>query len=163
MSQLDSQSDTIGDHTFEVFKLPPLDAQDILIEILHALAPAAGKVVNVLEDGGLQNLMEAKIESLEAGEAIVRLSQGITKERMRELVKVMATVTRCDGKKLNATMEVVFRGDLPLMYQWLWFALKVQFGNFLEPVRNVITRALRAGAVKSKSQPISDENGPSSS
>jgi hypothetical protein len=49
---------------------------------------------------------------------------------MRELIRVMSGVTHCDGKPLPKVFEVVFRGDLPLMYQWLWFALAANFGNF---------------------------------
>jgi hypothetical protein len=76
------------------------------------------------------------------------LMQGITKEKMRELVSTMASVTHCDGAPLPDTMEIVFRGNLPLMYQWLWFALEVNFRNFTSWLGVAIkgVSALRAGA-----------------
>lgn len=162
MSQLDSQSITIDGHKFEVFKLAPLDAQDTLIDIVQALAPAAGQIANVAEAGGTSALLDADLGSVNAGQAIVKLSQGLTKVSMRALVKTMAEVTICDGKRLPDTMEIVFRGDLPLMYRWLWFALQVQFGNFLGPVRDAIASATRAGEQRRQSQNTSGENGQSS-
>jgi hypothetical protein len=130
MSQLDSQTKTIGNHRFEVFKLPPLTAQDVLIDIGHVLAPALGKAVSVMGEPNTANLFDLDVDDPTISAGITALARGITKEKMRELVNTMAGVSHCDGKPLPKVMEIIFRGDLPLMYQWLWFALAVNFGNF---------------------------------
>ncbi len=130
MSQLESQTKSIGKHRFEVFKLPPLVAQDVLIDIGQVLAPALGKAVTAMDSVPDGNPLDLDIDDPRIGSGIAALGQSISKAKMRELVNTMADVTHCDGKPLLHVMEAVFRGDLPLMYQWLWFALQVNFGNF---------------------------------
>ena len=134
MSQLEAQEKAIGGHTFKVFKLPPLDAQDVLIDIGQALAPAFGKAANALGATGDSDagLLDLDVEDPRISSAVASLAQNISKAKMRELVNTMASVSWCDGKKLPVVFEAVFRGDLPLMYQWLWFALTVNFGNFTD-------------------------------
>ena len=132
MSQLESQTKKIGKHQFEVFKLDPLDAQDVLIDIGQVLAPALGKAANAVEAIGGVEMLDLDVDDPRISSGIAALAQGITKAKMRELIDTMASVTLCDGKKLPSVMAAVFRGDLPLMYQWLWFALVVNFGNFTD-------------------------------
>ena len=124
MSQLESQTRTIGAHKFEVFKLPPLVAQDVLIDIGQVLAPALGKAASAVESVQGGNPLDMDLDDPRIGTAIAALSRGITKEKMRELVRIMADVTHCDGTPLPKTLDAVFRGDLALMYQWLWVALQ---------------------------------------
>ena len=130
MSQLDSQTKNINGHKFEVFKLPPLVAQDVLIDIGQVLAPALGKAATAVDSVKGGNPLDMDIDDPRISTAVASLAQGVTKEKMRELVRIMADVTHCDGTPLPKIQEVVFRGDLPLMYEWLWFALQVNFGNF---------------------------------
>lgn len=158
MSQLDSESTTIGDHKFEIFKLSPLEAQDTLIDIVQALAPAAGEIAGAIE-GGVNNLLDSDLASPRVGAAVSKLVAGLTKDRMRALVATMRGVTHCDGQPLERSFEVVFRGDLPLMYRWLWFAIKVQFGNFSGLVQNALSQAARVGEQAAKSPSISVVNG----
>ena len=103
MSQLDSETTTIDGHTFAVFKLPPLDAQDTLLDIIHALAPAAGDIAGVYESGATEDLLDADLSSPQIGSAISNLAQGLTKERMWELVGTLMGVTHCDGTPLKKT------------------------------------------------------------
>lgn len=131
MSQLDSQTKTIGGHRFEVFKLPPFDAQDVLIDLSQILAPAIGKAASAFDAASsVQSPLDLDVDDPRIASGITALVQNITKPKMRELINTMAGVTHCDGTPLQKTMEITFRGDLPLMYQWLWFALEVNFGNF---------------------------------
>lgn len=130
MSQLDSQTKDIAGQRFEVFKLPPLVAQDVLIDIGQVLAPALGRAASAVESVQGGNPLDMDLDDPRIGSAIAALVQGISKEKMRELIRIMADVTHCNGTPLAKTLEVTFRGDLALMYQWLWFALQVQFGSF---------------------------------
>jgi hypothetical protein len=132
MSQKDSQKRTIGGHRFEVFKLPPFDAQDVLIDIGQVLAPALGKAVSVFGSTKADSVLDIDIEDPRISTAIGSLAQSITKDKMRQLVTTMASVTHCDGTPLPDVMEIVFRGDLPLLYKWLWFSLVANFGNFTD-------------------------------
>lgn len=159
MSQLEAQEKAIRGHTFKVFKLPPLDAQDVLIDIGQAFAPALGKGMSAVGSlGSADSPLDLDVDDPRISTALATLAQNISKAKMRELINTMAGVSWCDGKKLPAVMDAVFRGDLPLMYQWLWFALTVNFGNFTEwlggAIKNVsnLTKA-------AQSQTISGDTG----
>ena len=160
MSQLESQVRTIEGHKFEVFKLSPLDANDVLIDIGHALAPALGEAAKIYgamsEEEG--NPLDLDTDDPRIGSAIAALAQNITKPKMRELINTMASVTHCDGTPLPRVMEKVFRGDLPLLYQWLWFSLTANFSNFSGWLAKSIGGAT-ARAKASQSQNTSSDTG----
>lgn len=137
MSQKDSKKITIAGRTFEVFKLPPLVAQDVLVDIIQTVAPAAPEVAAVA-------MSQAKPgEDLVSGQDVSilsKLASGLDKAKLRELCSIMAGVTHCDSAPLDKTFDAVFLGDLPSLYRWLWFCLEVQFGNFSGPVQDALRR-----------------------
>lgn len=130
MTQLSSETKQIGKHKFTVFMLPPFEAQDILIDLGQILGPALAKAAAAAKATQGNSLLEMDIDNPHISSGVSALLQGITKDKMRELVNTMAGVSHCDGTPLPDVMEMVFRGNLPLMYQWLWFALEVNFRNF---------------------------------
>lgn len=160
MSQLDSETRQIGIHKFTVFKLGPLQAQDILIDIGQVLGPALGKAAAALDTMKQdESLLDMDVDDPRISKGIAALVQGITKERMRSLIATMATVTHCDGRPMTPNvMEVVFRGDLPLMYQWLWFSLQTNFGNFFGWATGAI-RDAKERATDALSQNTSGDTG----
>jgi len=159
MSQLEAQEKAIGGHTFRVFKLPPLDAQDVMIDIAQALAPALGAGIGAAGAlGTAASPLDLDVDDPRISSAVATLAQNISKAKMRELVNTMAGVSWCDGKKLPVVFEAVFRGDLPLLYQWLWFAMQVNFGNFTDWLGGAISGL--AGLTKAgQSQSISGDIG----
>lgn len=163
MSQLEAQSKQIEGRTFKVAKLPPLDAQDIMIDIGQALAPALGKAAagaaQAFGGSGADSLLDVDVEDPRISSGIAALVQGISKAKMRELVNTMASVSWVDGMPLPQQMPIVFRGNLPLMYQWLWFALGVNFGNFIEWGRSAIGGVLASNPV-ARSPTTSGDIGP---
>ena len=131
MSQLESKTKVIGDYKFEVFKLNPLDANGILIDIAQTIGPALGSTIGtVVEAGGVDELLDSDMGSKDVSAVIGNLVSGLSKERVNAMILTLAKSTHCNGKQLSDTMDIVFRGDLPLMYEWLAFALKVNFENF---------------------------------
>jgi len=159
MTQLQSQTKTIGDHRFEVFKLPPFEAQDVLIDIGQIIAPALGKAAKAFTgDQQVDSLLDIDVENPHLATGIAELVRNITKPKMRELVHTMASVTHCDGTPLPKVMEITFRGDLPLMYQWLWFALEVNFGNFF-PWLGTAIKDVSNQAVAARYQSTSNDAG----
>lgn len=157
MSQLESQKRTIGVHEFEVFKLPPLTANDTLIDLGQILAPAITKAAAVGGQGP-DSPLDLDIDDPRIASGISALAAGITKEKMRELIRTMADVSHCDGKPLPKVMDAVFRGDLPLMYRWLWFSLEVNFGNFTAWLENA-TGGFFATKKAARSQSTSSDTG----
>ncbi len=158
MTQKQPHTTTISGRTFTVYKLPPMDAQDILIELLQALSPAAPEIAKIAMDQDKRDDDE-QIVSPEDVSVITKIAAGLSQDMMRRLVGTMATVTEYGGTRLAAPADAllpsapyneVFRGDLPLMYQWLWFCLKVQFGNFSVLAQGVLSQA-RVGEPVEKS------------
>lgn len=138
MSQTDSKTKTIDGHTFEVFKLDPFTAQDILIDLGQAIGPAlgnvAGGIAKLTGNEKAESLLDIDTSDPEIGRAVGALFSSLDKAMLRELINKMAEVTVYVGSekkgKLPGIMAVLFRGNLRLMYQWLWFALEVNFGDF---------------------------------
>jgi len=158
MTQKDSQTRTIGGHRFEVFKLPPLDAQDVLIDLGQILAPAVGKAASAIGSLDTENPLDLDVDDPRIATGIAALAQSITKAKMRELIDTMASVTHCNGTPLPNVLKEVFRGDLALMYQWLWFSLQVNFGNFTSWLGTAIS-GVSAKAKASQSRATSPDTG----
>lgn len=145
MSQHKPQTKTIAGREYSVCKLDPLTAQDVLIDIIQALAPAAPEVAKIAKSMADGDVEGGEDVSFEDASVIGTLAQGLSKAKMRELIATMRRVSQCDGKPLDSVFEAVFLGDLPSMYRWLWFCLAVQFGNFSELARSALSHAQAAG------------------
>lgn len=163
MTQLETESTTIDGHKFTVHKLDPFVAQDILIDLGQLIAPALGKAVSgaasVLGHAKGQSMLDLDTEDPKLADGIAALALGLDKAKMRQLVQIMAEVTiHNDGQRLSQVMAVIFRGDLPLMYRWLGFALKVNFSNFYVWAASAIKRAI-AMALAAQSRDTSKDTG----
>lgn len=159
MSQLQSQTKAIAGRQFEVFKLPPLDANDVLIEIVEVVGPALGKLADASTKAKKTSILDLELDEIEVGDAIEFIARSLTKERLRSLIGTMSTVTHCDGKRLTEVFDIVFRGDLAAMYQWLFFAIEVNFGNFFDFLRSAIGRGREVVSQASQSPSTLDDIG----
>ena len=159
MTQKDSQTRNIGAYKFEVFKRPPFDAQDVLIDIGHILAPALGKAATAIGSMSVESALDMDVDDPRISTGIAALMQGVTKEKMRELIKTMATATPSTGQPLTRTMDAALRGALPLRYQWLWFAMEATCKTFTDWLGSAITGV--TGLVKAaQSRTTSKNTGP---
>jgi len=138
VSQLKAHEETIDGKLFVVYKLPPLDAQDLLIDILQALGPALGTVAGGLgtTKGDDTPITEREIDPAMLAGGVGEFVRALDKATMRAMIKTLAEVSTVDGQKLPSAMAIVFRADISLMYRWLWFALGVQFTPFFDLIRN---------------------------
>ncbi len=138
MAQIDTKSTIIDGVTYKVAPLDPFVANDILIDIGHVLGPSIG---------ALAAIDEGAPDPAALNEAIGGLFQRLEKDTMRSLIGTLAEVTEVcvgggrDAPQLNNIMTLHFRGKLGTMYQWLWFALKVQFEDFFALAAPAIARA----------------------
>ncbi len=162
MSQLESQTKAIAGRQFEVFKLPPLDANDVLIEIVEVVGPALGKLADASTKAKKTSILDLELDEIEVGDAIEFVAKSLTKERLRSLIGTMSKVSHCDGKRLADVFDIVFRGDLAAMYQWLFFAIEVNFGNFFDFLRSAIGRGRAAVSQADQFQTTSEDTGRSS-
>jgi hypothetical protein len=167
MSQLDAETKEIDGHTYKVMMLDPLVATDLLADIGQILAPTLGAIGGVLakEKGDTLNKMFDGFEAdddtnIDAAieKAVVGFFQRFDKAKQRELIQTLAKVTVVvmpDGKepRLQDTFQIHFRGRLKALYQWLAFALKVQFQDFFSGTDIGISRVVQKVAQATSSSP----------
>lgn len=136
MSQLEPHPQEIDGKIFEVYKLPPKTSQRMLIALVKMLGPAGGELASVLGTGDLKALLSSDLTGL--GDAISKLAVALDPDSIEAVQDAMAEVTfvtytesdKQNRVKLAKVFDIVFLGDLPLMYRWLAHAIKVQWGNF---------------------------------
>ena len=141
MAQTDAQTKEINDHTYTVMMLDPFVANDVLIELGHVIGPSIGGIVGAHSGGGLENVLDAEPDAAMIQAAIGGLFLRIDKANMRWLLDTLMAVSEVDGKPLKKQAPLHFRGKIGEMYQWLWFALTVQYADFTEWLAPVIARA----------------------
>ena len=143
---MDAQSTTIGEATYEVRMLDPLIASRLFIKLAKVMAPGLGAVggAAMSDPGGLAKMLEAEggeeddpvffegdPKAFERG--LVGIIDRISPDELEEIIRHMAGVTcvvMANGTKPELaaiTVSNQFRGKLWEMYQWLAFALKVNF------------------------------------
>lgn len=152
MTQLDGESKTIDGETYKILMLDPLVASDLLVDIAKVFGPALGVVgasllkaenskeaLDQLLDGVKSegNDAEAATEELigdSLEKALIGLIDRVEKSKLREIINIMTDVTSVqkgnDWPKLASIFSVHFRGKIKAMYQWLAFAIRVQYRDF---------------------------------
>jgi hypothetical protein len=163
MTQLDSQSTEIDGVTYTVTMLDPLTANDLLVDIAHIIGPSlgagAGAFASILGKSDEEQLdTEANPEMLDR--AISGFFERVTKQKMREIIGILSTVTTIQvGDKtpcLKVLLAAHFKGKLGKMYEWLAFALKVQLGDFFSsalPAIELVAPLARVAVSPSQSSP----------
>jgi hypothetical protein len=157
MPQTSNQSTTIDGVTYTVYMLDPLEANDLMIDIGHVIGPSLGAIVAALKGNDTESILDAEPDPELLKEAISGLFQRIEKRKMREIISMLARMTEVniDGKspRLDSILAMHFQGRLGKLYEWLWFAMKVQLGDFFDSAKPAISRGVQlAGAAVSPSQ-----------
>jgi hypothetical protein len=146
MSQADFEVKTIDGHLYKVYKMDPFEATDLLADIGQILAPSLGALGGFLakETG---DALSKVFEGFEADEdtnidhaierAVVGFFKQFDKAKQREFIAALSKVTVvqvAEGKEPNLkdVFSSHFRGRIKSLYQWLGFALKVQFSDFFQ-------------------------------
>lgn len=168
---MDHREKKIGSASFRVMMLDPESAEDCIFDILKMLGPTLAGLVQKLQGTGvkgLQALLEKKTESSEFGElatSVLRdFSQGFDKATYHEVSRRLMSVTHVSVKggphtPLKDVAAELFRGNLQQKWQWLGFALEVNFAGFFAAFSSAAGPALAAvakGGSTSSSQPASD-------
>lgn len=160
--QSDTSSETIDGKKFVVFKLPIRTSQRILMTLAQGVGPAFGMALGGLEIKA--KALDAKIDGMAVGQGLQHLLTTIDADTLWDIQQELAKVTHCDGTPLDQVFEAIFGQDLTLLYRWLWFALRVQYGNFTRLVSPEARGKLVAllGVLEKSSSPTSPSGGSSS-
>ncbi|KKK77284.1 hypothetical protein LCGC14_2855150 [marine sediment metagenome] len=159
MTQIKIHEEEIEGHRFQVFKLPPLEAQDLLLDILAAVGPSVGSLAGGLKGDDDTPITERELDPAALSAGIGSLVRALDKKAMRDMVNTLAEVSTVDGLPVKQQLPIIFREDLSLMYRWLWFALKVQYARFFALLPSGASGALGKLARAASSQDTSPGDG----
>ena len=146
MGQADSKSKTIDGVEYHVHMLDPFTAADMANDVARIMTPLLGGAMGLKD---LQGLMDKEADPQQL--AVLQTGLGaffkeFTKEQQREIMSQLSKVTmvKRDGAlmPLEEVFLIHFTGKIGAMYQWLAFALKVQFEDLFKGLGTVISRAV---------------------
>lgn len=138
---LEKKTKVINGHNYEVTQLPYKRGRKLFLRLYKALGPVlAEALANAPVDGKVGQLQEMKVSKLlPSMTAVIReLADRMTEEDFAYMEQELASCTNFDpegGEKfrpLKGEMELLFAGNYIESFQWLGFALKVQFFDFLD-------------------------------
>jgi hypothetical protein len=138
-----SEEKKIGEYTFEVSTLPYSSAQKVLLKSKELL------MLKVADTGQF----EEGVSPLSAA-----VFMDLEEEKLEFVVEKMAEVSRVKTEggsylPLKSQKEIVFAGNMDVMFQWLDFALEVSFASFLGGLKSVASKQIaQAEAAVSKSR-----------
>ena len=165
MPQDQGPTEQIGDHEYMVLMMSPTPSFELLEDVSKMIGPSLGPVLDALWSGARGKKIDRIADLLEAdldGEFFTRAARSlfgsIDKRVMRTVLDAMKDKTYVDGKPLKPIFEEHFRGKLDVMFKWLAFAMKVQWGNSLGALGGFMT-ARGAEAVNMESQSPSTSTG----
>jgi hypothetical protein len=130
----EAQSLRLGDRVYAVSQLPAMQAYRLLPRIGKAVGPVLGKI---LAGGGLKDLL-----SQDLGPAVEKLFDNLTDDELEFLTRELltgATVQYTENGKRKVVQlfggdgdafNLVMRGHIPDVFRVLYFAFRVNYGNF---------------------------------
>lgn len=136
MAQADSKTKTIGGVEYQIMMLDPFTAGDMANDLGRICAPLLGGALGVKD---LASLMKkeadpAQIAAIQKG--LADFFKEFTKAQQRELMLELSKVTFVKEANamvpLNEIFLLHFTGHIGRMYQWLFFAVQVQFADLFE-------------------------------
>ncbi len=124
-----------------------MTASDLLLDLSAIFGPSLSIVGSgLLKSGDSKQALQQLLDGVGGAEssdllgenlekAILSLIDRLSKEKQREVIGILAGVTSVQQEddawpSLESIFTVHFRGRLKAMYQWLAFALQVQFKDF---------------------------------
>ena len=136
---LEVETTSIDGYTYEVTKLPYKRGRKLLLRLYKSLGPAlADAMGSVPELGGLESLDELEVQKfLPSLAALVRtLADTLSEEDMEFMEDTLIEHTQFgqDGKlvPLKGNAEFHFSGNYSVYFQWLAFALKINYLGFFD-------------------------------
>jgi hypothetical protein len=122
----------IGRFEYEVKQLGAIAGRDLLVRLAKTLGPALGMVLN------------GKASLAHAGAALAVAAEHLDPAELEHFCDVLgrssSVYVQEGGKSVVKTLdlgfqELHFAGEYAEMFEWLGFALEVNFGNFIAAVK----------------------------
>lgn len=121
------QSKVIGGVTYEVYPLGFGQARSLFVRLFRVAGPAVAQtVMAAAQGGGLGDLGDKDVMT-----AVEAMADRLTEEDFKYVCDVLANQTMVSGAgKLSEVEENHWRGRFAEMFQWLGFALQVNYAGF---------------------------------
>jgi hypothetical protein len=123
----EEQTKEIGASTYLVRQLPATQAQRLFVRLSKLVGPAIAE----LTTGGKDGLKGAAMHVL----------GGLEPSDVEDITKQMAKMSEVDNKPLDKIFDVHFTGKQAELWQWLLFALEVQYKDFFDVLRGLFAEA----------------------
>jgi hypothetical protein len=132
-------SQEIDGYRYAVVQLPATTGRKISVELAKALAPALTAMVKDAKLGqvSVSSLLDKELSAGDIGDAVEVLFDRLPPRRIDELMTLFAEHSDVfgdgfgdGGAPLAKNFDEHFAGRYAAMYQWLWFALRVNFADF---------------------------------
>lgn len=132
---LEAKEKVIDGVSYKVHQLGARKALRMLQRIIKIVGPGiATGIQGVDGQGGFQAMAEMDIGKLALGQAVKeladRLDEAVVDGIVDELAQVTVVVKGDKQPALSAIFDLHFAGKMKQLFQWLLFALEVQFGDF---------------------------------
>jgi hypothetical protein len=132
---LASEKRTIDELEFEVSQLPVKDARAMLVRLTRVIGPA---LTEFAKDGATSL---GDIDHTTVAGAFGKLATTLTEEDLEYLCAKFGTVSKVRVGNLMLPVDkagdTVFSGRLTTMFKWLWFAVEVNYSDFLGGLRDM--------------------------
>ncbi len=134
----EEKSRKIGNHEYVVRQLPATKAQRLFVRLTKIVGPAIAEMA-----GGKAGLK---------GAALFIFGQ-LNEADVEDITKQMAAMSEVDNKPLDKVFEVHFTGKHAELWQWLTFALEVQYQDFFDVLLNLFNKEEERAAADPSQSP----------
>lgn len=143
MAKTAPQTRSIGGVDFTCTPMPAMRSLEVLRRLGEALGPAfaeLGKAVKGARPGA--SLLEADIDLGAVGAAFAQIFVSLREAQLVSVTRdglLLGTTAMVDGRRVElmtpAGFDLVFTGDLGLLFRVLAFSAEVQYGDFSAALR----------------------------
>ncbi len=129
--------------TYGVNLLAPTPALELLTVLAKALEPALTPIF--ANAGGLAGALDGELGvGGFLGASLTGLVNGLDFPTLQKVIKALAPVTTVDGSPMLFELHFAKEGNAAI-FQWLVFAVQVQFSDFFGLMRSAVKSAPRQG------------------
>lgn len=145
---IEARTVEIDGTTYVVAALPAMQAVRLWHRLVKALGPALSKLVGAFvgtSRGGFElekvDLADVDLDAL--GAAVATFFDSLPEEKFDAMIRDLLSTVVVQGSSvaLSKSIDAHFRGNLSAMFRLAGASLEVNFGDFLDVLRSVASRA----------------------
>ena len=157
---LKSESKTINGHKYEVTQLPYTPGKRLLVRLYKVFAPALAQGLAGVPELKDQSIGDLQVSTIAPAfsRAVEQLARDLSEEDFDAMVEALAEYTflvndQGHKRQLSADeREFLFAGNYLELFQWLGFALRVNYAGFLKG-RDLAADLARLQTLKASQSP----------